>query len=118
MGADPPPDDVGFVGDQGATVFEGRPSIVRPGQLEDPGRAPDSLHAEPVSKALSVAQILGELRHCFEECRLLPRRERIEVGAEACEPGEGRQRRLLGRPPLATLGASAERVEELAVGGE
>jgi hypothetical protein len=118
VGADSAPDDVRLACDAGVAVLEGRSSIIGPGHFEDAGCRFHALDPEPVPEPGGVLEVLDELTDGDEKRGLLSRRQAVEICAEARQPGEGRQRKLRRRTAFAALGASAEGIEELALGAE
>ncbi|MGI9120525.1 MAG: hypothetical protein ACR2G7_10485 [Acidimicrobiales bacterium] len=61
MGADATPPHVRFALHHPAAVLERRPTVVRPGHLEDAGGATDALHPEALAELTAGTQIGDKL---------------------------------------------------------
>ena len=82
------PDDVCFTRGDLAPVLEGRPPVGGPRHLEDAGGPLHALHPKSRSKR-SRFQVGHEPCDRRQKYSLLVSRKRVEVGAEAGQPGKG-----------------------------
>ena len=88
MSTHPSPDDVCFTRGDLAPILEGRPPVGGPRHLEDAGGPLHALHPKTRSKR-SRFEVRYELCDRRQKSCLLVSRKRIEVGAEAGQPGKG-----------------------------
>jgi hypothetical protein len=82
------PDDVSFTKGDLAPVFEGCPPVGGPRHLEDACGPLHALHPKTRSKR-SRFEVGYKERNHRQRCCLLVSRKRVEVGAEAGQPGKG-----------------------------
>jgi hypothetical protein len=82
------PDDVFFTRGDLAPVLEGRPPVAGPRHLKDAGGSLDALNSKTRSKRTGF-QVRYKLCDHRQKYCLLVSRKRVEVDAEASQPGKG-----------------------------
>jgi hypothetical protein len=97
--ADAAPDDGLHALEYLGSVLPGRPPVAIPGQLEDAGRAADTLHAKAGAEApASGAQVVDERSRGLAEAAALGGCEAVKVGGEPGGPRRWARRTPPGSP--------------------